>query len=121
MAINPPFDFRAKSVEPYSPSVKLPAVEEENDVGLSTRRRRSSNPIIVHNMNLEMTWEEFWTLSEWVNTSLFGAVFSFYFTPPHSAQVKTGRFVLSEGKWYSGLNGNRLFVTISVQIEETID
>lgn len=121
MAINWPATVNFKIAGEYRRNEKLPIVEEENDLGVPSRLRIGSMPIISHTFTLYLTKEEFKDLSAWVRDKLYCGVLSFYFNDPIYGELKTGQFALQDGAWYSELQYSRSGIKISVEITETIE
>lgn len=104
--------------EPYDYKREVALIENASDIGISTRRRRTTKDVITHTFTMWFNKTEWATLLSWVDTTLQGGVLTFGFDSPYDNTEKEMRFVFSNNMWYSGFTNYANGVLIQVSMQE---
>ena len=104
--------------EPYDYKREVAIIENATDIGIATRRRRSTKDIITHTFTMFMTKTEWEALQDWVDTTLQGGILTFGFESPYDGEEKEMRFLFSDNMWYTGLTNYPDNVLFQVSMQE---
>lgn len=104
--------------EPYDYKRETAIIENATDIGIASRRRRTTKDIITHSFTMFMTETEWDALQAWVDTTLQGGILTFGFPHPKTGVLTEMRFLFSDNMWYSGLINYPDNVLFQVSMQE---